>query len=301
MSLMPPAVQQALIGRLGDSLQATPLTGGDVNHVALVIGGSERLVVKWKPDAPPGLFDAEADGLRRLGAAGSLRVPEVIACDDAADPPWLAMEYIPTEPPGDPRQFARRFAEALAALHRDNVSPDGLFGLDRDNYLGSQPQRNSPTASWPAFYRDHRLRPQIERARNLGLLTVGRSLALAQITDQMERLMDDFAPAPVLVHGDLWSGNFLTSGEEPVLIDPAVYYAEREVELAYTELFGGFPSGFHAAYNAAYPLEEGYARRRPLHQLYPLLIHLNHFGETYGPTLDRACRAALASYGAIDR
>ncbi len=293
MSPLPPAIDDALVGLLGSPLQATPLTGGDVNHAALISTASGRCVVKWKPDAPPGLFESEADGLRRLHDTGAIRVPEVLAFDDTAEPSWLALEYISTDPPGDPRQFARRFAEALAALHRGNPAPNGLFGLDRDNYLGSQPQRNAPMNSWAAFYRDQRLLPQIERARDLGLLPVSRSILLAQITDQMDRLMADFAPSPVLIHGDLWSGNFLSAGDEPVLIDPAVYYAEREVEMAYTELFGGFPPGFHAAYHAAFPLQDGYEQRRALHQLYPLLIHLNHFGETYGPALDRACRQSL--------
>ncbi|MBV9852418.1 MAG: fructosamine kinase family protein [Armatimonadetes bacterium] len=292
---LPIAVHDELAAQLGGPLQATPLTGGEVNHAALVAGGSERLVVKWKPDAPPGLFDAEADGLRRLRATGVIRVPEVIAWDDAADPPWLALEYIPTGQPRDPYQFARRFAEALAALHRDNSAPDGRFGLDRDNYLGSQPQRNTPTENWADFYRDHRLRPQIERARGLGWLPPERERLLDAVTEQMGRLMEGFVPRPVLIHGDLWSGNFLAAGNEPVLIDPAVYYAEREVEMAYTELFGGFPPGFHAAYQTAYPLDDGYVRRRPLHTLYPLLIHVNHFGETYGPALDRACRLALSA------
>jgi fructosamine-3-kinase len=109
--------------------------------------------------------------------------------------------------------------------------------------------------------------------------------------DNLDALLADLPARPVLIHGDLWSGNFLcTSDDEPVLIDPAAYYGEREIEMAYTELFGGFPSGFLPAYQSAFPLNAGYPRRRALHQLYPLLVHLNHFGETYGPAVDRACR-----------
>ncbi len=287
MSLLPHAVREAVTALLGGAdPRVTPLTGGDVNRAALVEAGGERLVVKWQADAPPGLFDAEADGLRRLREAGPIRVPAVIAFDDHASPSWLALEYVPASRPADPRRFARRFGEALAALHRDTPAPDGRFGLDRDNFLGSQPQRNTPTPRWPDFYRDLRLLPQYDRARGLGLLTPDRERLLERVMDEISALMDGFAPAPVLVHGDLWSGNFLCAADdEPVLIDPAVCYAEREVEMAYTELFGGFPPGFHTAYDAAFPLDDGYARRRPLHQVYPLLIHLNHFGETYGPAL----------------
>ncbi len=116
---------------------------------------------------------------------------------------------------------------------------------------------------------------------------------LAQVDDKLDALLD-YDARPSLVHGDLWSGNFLcTSDDLPVLIDPAVHYADREVEIAFVELFGGFPHGFVQAYDQAFPISEGYLRRRPVHQLYPLLVHLNHFGETYGPSVDRACRDAL--------
>jgi fructosamine-3-kinase len=288
-------VQESLTQRLGlgASLHVTPLAGGDVNRAALVETGTERIVVKWNANAPPGVFEAEADGLRRLQDAGQIRVPTVLAFDDDVDPPWLALEYIPTTPPADPRRFAQCFGRALADLHRENPAPDGCFGLDVDNYLGAQPQYNSPGKSWPDFYCDQRLRPQVKRAQGLGLLSPERKRLIERVMDTIDTLMDGFASQPVLIHGDLWSGNFLSAGDEPVLIDPAVYYAEREVEMAYTELFGGFPPGFHTAYNGAFPLDDGYKRRRPLHQLYPLLIHLNHFGETYGPAVERACRQSL--------
>jgi fructosamine-3-kinase len=295
MSGLPPAVQEAMNRLLGSSLQVTSLTGGDVNQAALVESKTARLVVKWKRNAPPGLFASEADGLWRLRQTGAIRVPAVVASDDHADPPWLALEYLPAGRPADERRFAQRFGEALAALHRENPAPDARFGLDRDNYLGTQPQDNTPQADWPVFYRDQRLLPQIARARALGLLPPERERLLHQVMERAAELLGEFTPRAVLIHGDLWSGNFLASGDTPVLIDPAVYYAEREIEIAYTELFGGFPSGFHAAYQAVFPLDPGYERRRPLHQLYPLLIHLNHFGETYGPAVEQACRRSLSA------
>ncbi len=296
-----------LIMSLGESgyepltrVPAEPVGGGMVNEAARVETKRGSVFVKWNMDAPPRTFECEADGLRRLAATNTLRIPEVLDFTDASDsdringwPSYLILEWIEQDPPRDPRAFCRGFAGGLAALHRHNPAPDGMFGLERDNYLGSQPQDNTRTASWPEFYRDRRVLPQMERARRLGRLPGYRERMVVEVCERMADLMDGIESRPVLEHGDLWSGNYLTVGDEAVVIDPAVYYADREVEMAYVELFGGFPVGFVEAYDAAYPLDPGYEYRRPLHQLYPLLIHLNHFGETYGPAVDQACRIYL--------
>jgi fructosamine-3-kinase len=275
--------------------RATPVSGGMVSRAARVeTADGTPLFVKWKPDAAPGLFAAEANGLALLASAEALRVPQPLAWGD--EPPFLALEWIGVAEPRDVRAFSRRFAEGLAALHRVG-SPEG-YGLDKDNWLGSQPQPNLPrTTDWAAFYRDRRLVPQIERARREGFMTPHREELLARLLDRLPELLIGMPPGASLIHGDLWSGNFLcaAAGDEPVLIDPAAYFAPREMELAYVELFGGFPPGFVTDYHAAYPLDEGYAYRRPLHQLYPLLIHLNHFGEQYGPAVERACAVALTA------
>jgi fructosamine-3-kinase len=197
----------------------------------------------------------------------------------------------------DAAGFAVRFGHALAALHRDNPSPDGTFGLESNNFIGALPQPNAPrTRDWPAFYRDCRLLPQIALARQLGRLSPEREAALMSVVERLPLLLGDFDARPVLLHGDLWSGNFLVAhGDEPVVIDPAVYYGEREAEIAFVELFGGFPDGLLPAYRAACPLDAGYERRRALHQLYPLLVHLNLFGEGYGPRVDAVCRRYAVS------
>lgn len=273
--------------------EITPLTGGDVNQAALVNAGGQAFVAKWMTDAPEGFFPCEAEGLLCLRRAKAIRVPQVIAVGDCRTP-FIVMEYVPSEPPRDARRFAQRLGEGLAALHKGNAEHEKRFGFYRNNFLGSQPQSNTFHTDWPTFYRDCRLMPQIERARAWGLLPAERERLLGCITGEIETLLGDFDARPVLIHGDLWSGNYLcAAGNEPVLIDPAVYYGEREVEMAYTELFGGFPQGYLAAYHAEFPLDAGYERRRSLHQLYPLLVHLNHFGETYGPAIDRACRASV--------
>lgn len=291
MSGLPAELHDALRERLGaEPLNASRLGGGMINHAARVETGQGTVFVKWKQDAPPGFFAAEAEGLRRLKQTGALRVPEVIAVQDTV-PAFLALEYLEARPPSSPAQFAHRFGEGLAELHQNrNLA---AFGLETDNFIGMLPQRNTLQSGWATFYRDCRILPQMAIARKQGRLPASRERLLMQVMERVEMLLSSPASAPVLIHGDLWSGNFLAAGNEPVLLDPSVYYADREIEIAYMELFGGFPSGVLAAYRAAFPLDPGYEQRRALHQLYPLLVHLNHFGETYGPDVEAVCRHYL--------
>jgi fructosamine-3-kinase len=263
--------------------------GGMINQAARVVVGQDQYFVKWKTDAPPLFFQAEARGLGALHAAGAIRVPQVVGCGEAAAhwPAYLILEWIETARV-DARIFAANFGHALGALHRI-TSP--VYGLDHDNYIGELPQSNTPTGNWIDFYRDRRIGVQMELARKQGLLPARREALLRQVMDRLGDLLDGVTLTPSLLHGDLWSGNFLTAaGNQPVVIDPAVYYGHREVEIAFTELFGGFPPGFLTAYREAYPLDPGYERRRSLYQLYPLLVHLNIFGESYGSSVDAVCR-----------
>jgi len=235
-----------------------------------------------KRAVPQAQLAAEADGLAALRAANTVRVPETVVLDDDA----LALEWLELRPL-DARSGATLGA-ALAALHR---APAGArFGWHADNYIGPTPQENAWCASWPEFFRERRLRPQLARAARQGyrgaLQRDGERL-LARV----ESLLDGHAPAPSLLHGDLWGGNAgaLPDGT-PVIFDPAVYAGDREADLAMTELFGGFPASFHAAYRSAWPLADGYALRRDLYNLYHLLNHLNLFGTSY---LDR-CQRVLS-------
>lgn len=264
-----------------------------INQAARVDTAQGPVFVKWNADALPGLFSAEADGLQRLREAAALRVPTVLAVHDREPEvdalPFLALEYLEPHSPSDPRRFAREFGETLAAQHLNAEAPTGRFGLERDNYLGSLPQINTPTDDWPTFYRDRRLVPQMEIARRLGRLPANRERLLRNLLEKVDGLLEGVNSRPVLLHGDLWSGNFHCADDAPVVIDPAVYYGDREVEIAYVELFGGFPAGFHEAYRAAAPMAADYERRRPLYQLYPLLVHLNHFGEPYDADVENVC------------
>ena len=298
--MMPPLVREAVEAKLNTRVvEAVRLSGGDVNRAAKIQAqNGATAVVKWHDAAPPGAFLCEADGLQAIGETGAVRVPNVLAVSDT--PAFLILEWIaPVSPTAD---FSETFARALARMHRETAQENGAFGYAINNYLGSQPQMNLPrTDNWAAFYRERRLGPQIERAQSKGLVSGRRGEMLDEIVKHLPELLAQMPSETFLLHGDLWSGNFLcganprTGEAEPVLIDPAVYFGPREMEMAYVELFGGFPPGFAAHYHATFPLDAGYATRRPLHQLYPLLIHLNHFGETYGPRVDAACRAALAT------
>lgn len=291
---LPAPLRHSLETAFGAPVDAAEvLPGGMINRTARVDLGNERLFVKWNETAPHRLYAAEANGLRALKACGTIRIPEVLDYrdSDAAEVPWLALEWLEPAPPNDSRAFSREFAAQLAALHAAEAG--AAFGWSEDNFLGIYPQVNTYTESWPEFYRTNRLAPHLELARKQGYLPPQRAALLHKLIEELDSLLDDMETRPCLIHGDLWSGNFLTTAEGAALLDPAVYYAPREVELAFIELFDGFPPGFVEYYRAISPLPEGYEKRRPVHQLYYLLVHLNYFGEEYGPAVERACVAAL--------
>lgn len=264
--------------------------GGSINQAARIDVRGETYFVKWLNDAPPGFFESEAAGLDLLRSTGTLRVPEVVGYAEAQGqrPAYLILEWLDETRQVEPLTFAVTFGRAVAQLHRNTGQQ---FGLDSDNYIGSLRQINTPGTDWLTFYRERRLLPQMALARERGRLGAEREKRLNRLIERLDKLLAGSARQPALLHGDLWSGNFMVvAGSQPVVVDPAVYYGDREVDLAFTELFGGFPPGFLAAYREAYPLEPGYERRRPIYQLYPLLVHLNLFGESYGARIDQICR-----------
>jgi fructosamine-3-kinase len=295
LSVLPSELANSLPSHIGAIRDAVRLGGGMVAASSLVVTDKGHFFVKWKTDSPKSFFRLEADGLNRLRATNTLRIPEVIAYADDEDDqfPFLALEYIQPQPPSNPKQFADSLGQGLAALHRIRPTFVG-YGLDVDNFLGSQPQRNTPAAAWVEFYRDNRLLPQIQRARTLNLIPPHRFRLLDLLIERLESLYKGHNPESSMIHGDLWAGNLLGAGDQPVLIDPAVYFADREMELAYMQLFSGFSNRIFEAYHASYPIDSDYENRKPLHQLYPLLIHLNHFGEQYGPDVDAVCRYYLS-------
>ena len=291
------ALSAALEAALGARVVAAgAVGGGDINDAYRAsLSDGRVLFVKTHARAPAGMFAAEARGLRWLRDAGALRVPEVCACADRGEAerehgPWfLALEWV--EPAPRAPDFDERLGRGLATLHRAGAP---RFGLDADNFIGTLAQRNAPLPTWADFYRERRLRPQMERARERGLLP-GRLLReLERVAAQMERLVGPEEP-PARLHGDLWGGNLsFDSHGEPVIYDPATYFGDREADLAMTELFGGFSADFYAAYREAWPIDAGYRVRKMLYNLYHVLNHLNLFGGGYGTQAERMMQSLLA-------
>lgn len=286
-----PAIAAAVSAALGKRFtvdRCAPVGGGCINAAHRVEGGGDAYFVKTNSADKRGMFAAEATALRALSATRSLRVPGVVCHGGNDSASWLVLEYIPLSARGD---FAM-LGHQLAALHR--VSNE-VFGWQGDNVLGATPQVNTPGTDWVAFWREHRLGYQLRLAAENGhrgsLQRDGERL-MARLAD----VMNGHRPMPSLLHGDLWSGN-LAFGQagEPVVFDPAVYYGDREADLAMTELFGRLPEVFYAAYREAFPLADGYARRRDLYNLYHVLNHLNLFGGGYRAQAETMIKGLLAS------
>jgi protein-ribulosamine 3-kinase len=220
----------------------------------------------------PDLFVLERQGLALLEATHTIRTPKVIACEIIDQDQLLVLEWMSEGLRSN--DFWRLFGEGLAQLHR-MTAPS--FGLGHNNYMGALPQSNTPSSDWVDFFIHQRLKPQIILAAGKGLLTPAHQQQFLRLYKALPGI---FAPEPpALLHGDLWSGNFLCDADSrPVLIDPAVYYGHRGMDLAMTTLFGGFERPFYEAYAHHYPLPLNHREQWEICNLYPLLIHLNLFG-----------------------
>jgi len=250
----------------------TKLTGGDTNQVYRVRCEVKEIVLKLQTKAiASDLFLAEAKGLALIKASKSFTTPEVLAHGILDDTPYLILEYVAG---GEtPAKFWEQFAVSLTALHKTTQI---TYGLDHDNYIGALRQYNSPERTANNFYLNQRLIPQFRLAASNGFTFNNLDLFYKKTL----QLIPDEAPA--LIHGDLWSGNYLASEKShPVLIDPAACFASREMDLAMMHLFGGFPSSVFNLYQEAFPPPDGWEERVPLYQLYYLLVHLNMFGSSY--------------------
>lgn len=253
---------------------AAPASGGCIHRSFVLDCGEKRYFAKTNGQAFLEAFSAEAQGLNALRAKG-LRAPEPICHGSAGGSAYLVLEYL--ELRHGTRESYARLGQALAALHSHHGE---AYGWPRGNFIGANPQRNHAHGDWPGFWREERLLPQLRLAARSGL----RSLEASgeRLCSQLEALLAGHRPAASLLHGDLWSGNagFLADGT-PVLFDPAVYHGDRETDLAMTELFGGFPPAFSAAYRESAPVDTGYAVRKTLYNLYHVLNHANLFGGGY--------------------
>lgn len=276
-----------VLGRRVELHLAEAVGGGSIHRAFRATDGGRNWFVKVNDAGRADLFAAEADGLRAL-AQGPLRVPEAICCGETGKHSFLVLEWLQLGA-GAPRDYAK-LGEQLAQLH---ALAGPRYGWRRDNYIGSTPQSNAADDSWPRFFGKERLAPQFALAGETGnaaLRAKGEALL-----DALPRLFGAHAPRPSLLHGDLWGGNAAFLGEgTPVIFDPATYYGDREADLAMTELFGGFPEEFYAAYRAHSPLDSGYRVRKTLYKLYHVLNHANIFGGGYAAQAARMVEELLS-------
>jgi fructosamine-3-kinase len=263
--------------------------GGCINECYVVRGAGRAFFVKLNAPERLPMFEAEAAGLAEIAGTNTVRVPQPVCHGAGGDASWLVLEYLELarSRSGALEELGRR----LAAMHRVTAA---RFGWHRDNTIGATPQLNTPGADWPAFWRERRLGYQFQLAAHNGHR--GKLLARGErLLERLPALFSGYAPRPSLLHGDLWSGNAAVMQDgTPVILDPAVYYGDREADIAMTELFGGFSAGFYRAYDDAYPREAGYRTRRTLYNLYHVLNHLNLFGGGYAARAERMIEELLA-------
>lgn len=254
-----------------------PVAGGSINRCYRADTADGRhFFLKLNDATGAPIFAAESEGLRELQVAGAVRVPEPLAHGVSGDSAWLLLEHLDLRPGS--AAAAGALGTALARQHRYTSQ---RFGWHRDNTIGSTPQPNGWHEDWIDFWRERRLGFQVRLARQNGY---GAALGDRgeRLSELLPKFFSGYAPVPSLLHGDLWGGNWaMAPDQQPVIFDPAVYYGDREADLAMTELFGGFPAEFYAAYERAWPMDRGYRHRRDIYNLYHVLNHLNLFGGRY--------------------
>ena len=281
---MPPwaaaSIAEVLSDRLGTRIEERSrraVAGGSINRAFEYQSAKGSIFVKVSSFAQAvDMLRAEAAGLKALASTQAIRVPQVILQGRCAEGAYLALEWIQLGPPA--RATEATLGEQLAWQHRCTHTQ---FGWDRDNTIGSTPQLNARCERWDEFFRERRLRFQLELALRQGAdrRIIERGYRLCEI---VPAFFDNYRPVPSLLHGDLWSGNWGSDEDGlPVVYDPAVYYGDREADIAMTRLFGGFGHAFYAAYRSTWPLDPGASARVPLYNLYHVLNHYNLFGGGY--------------------
>lgn len=271
--MIDPAVADAVGRAVGVPVRSTrPVGGGESSDAWRVELDDATLVfAKTNSSADPELFACEADGLARLAATTTVRVPGVLAVGAEGEHRFIVMEWI--EPGRPDADYDDELGGELADLHRTTAP---RFGLDRDTITGRRRQPNAWCDTWPELYGEYRLRPTLRLAVDAGLLSPVTIERVERVIARLPGLVGPPEP-PALIHGDLWSGNALSDSDgRPWLIDPAVSYSHREMDLAMMRLFGGFGPKSFAAYDARFPLAEGWGERVELYQLFPLLVHTLH-------------------------
>lgn len=256
--------------------------GGDINQAAqLFLQNGESFFIKWNQNADPTMFSKEAKGLKLLSQAGSgLRIPDTLASGEN----FLVLEWIENGAKNETSSY--NFGRQLALMHKSSADS---FGLDHDNFIGRLPQSNTKHSNWSDFFAIERIEPQIQMAIEEGKIERSLFRTIQNLYGKFGHIFPQEKPA--LLHGDLWSGNYMfDSNGDASIFDPAVYYGHREMDISMTRLFGGFSNDFYEGYNKEYPLEEGFEGRVKLYNLYPILVHTNLFGGSYSRQAEQIIR-----------
>lgn len=264
--------------KLGNKIsKITSLSGGCISDAyKITTKDNSDFLLKYNPSVSNEMFVKEANGLKELSKSKTIRIPEVLGFDKD----YILLEFIITG--NKRRNFFENFGQNFARMHKFTSEN---FGFYEDNYIGSNPQKNVPEENekkdWVYFYFNERILFQLKLAEKLGNSTEELRNCISKLENKISAIIST-NEKPSLIHGDLWGGNYMVDGSgQAVLIDPAVYYGNREADLGMTKLFGGFSSEFYFAYNEEFPLEDGYEYRENIYKLYHVLNHLNLFGGGY--------------------
>ncbi|MEM1170161.1 MAG: fructosamine kinase family protein [Cyanobacteria bacterium P01_H01_bin.35] len=262
--------------------------GGCINSVYKISNGSRNYFVKINQASLVEMFRAEALGLKQMSETQTIRVPKPICYGTEGNNCYIVLEWLDLGGGGNNKSW-EEMGRNLAALHRYQGKSE--FGWDINNTIGSTPQINTWVADWAEFWVEHRIGYQLKLAKRRG----GSFSQGDRFLKVIPELLASHQPQPSLVHGDLWGGNASVTGDgEPVIFDPATYWGDREVDIAMTELFGGFPGGFYRGYNEAWPLDDGYKQRKILYNLYHILNHFNLFGSGYASQAEMMIQQLLS-------
>ena len=242
------------------------VNGGCINNTSKIITTHGTFFLKWNLHCDEKLFALEKKGLKLLSSCKSIYIPKVISQNSN----HLLMEYLESD--NYTNKLWEKFGRSIANLHQ--ISNE-CFGLEYNNYIGSLIQENDKKEKWIDFFINKRIIPQLK----LGDFNTDTLRKFDKLFINIETILHEESPS--LLHGDLWNGNFLFNKERIVLFDPAVYFGNREMDIAMTKLFGGFNNRFYNAYNEVFPLKRGWQERIDIYNLYPLLVHVNLFGGSY--------------------
>jgi fructosamine-3-kinase len=259
-------------------INVSSLSGGCISDsYKLTFEDRSNSFLKYNPDISKKMFIKEAHGLQELAKSNAIRIPEVK--DFGED--FILLEYIQNG--SKKKNFFEEFGRNFALMHRHT---NESYGFYEDNYIGSNLQMNIPDESeknsWTIFYFSKRILFQYKLAEKFGNSTDELRKGILKLEGKIAGILKGSEEPPSLLHGDLWGGNYMSDENgNAVLIDPAVYYGHREVDLGMTKLFGGFNNEFYKAYDETFPLPEGCEYRENIYKLYHVLNHLNLFGGSY--------------------